>query len=32
MDLKEINWEVINLSHQALDRDRGRAFVNTVMN
>jgi hypothetical protein len=32
MDLKEIGWEGVDLIHMALDRDRWRAFVNTVMN
>jgi hypothetical protein len=32
MDLKEINWKDMNLSHQTLDRVRWWAFVNTVIN
>jgi hypothetical protein len=28
MDLKEINCEVMDLSHQTLDRDRWRPFIN----
>jgi hypothetical protein len=31
MDVNEIGWEVVNWIHVAQDRDRWRAFVNTVM-
>jgi hypothetical protein len=32
MDLKEIEWEVVDWIHLAQDRDQYRAPVNTVMN
>jgi hypothetical protein len=32
MELREINWEVVDLIHLAQDQDRWRALVNTVMN
>jgi hypothetical protein len=31
VDLKEIGWEGVDWIHLAQDRDRWRAFVNTVM-
>jgi hypothetical protein len=32
MDLREIGWDGIDWTDLALDRDQGRALVNTVMN
>ena len=32
MDLKEIGWESVDWIHQAQDRDKYWAVVNTVMN
>jgi hypothetical protein len=32
MDLREIEWEVVDWMRLALDRDQRRAVVNTVMN
>jgi hypothetical protein len=32
MDLREIKYEGVDCFHLAGDRDRWRAFVNTVMN
>jgi hypothetical protein len=32
MDLREIEWDVVDWIDLAQDRDQRRAFVNTVMN
>jgi hypothetical protein len=32
MDLREIDWEVVDWMHLAQDRDEWRAVVNTAMN
>jgi hypothetical protein len=32
MDLREIEWEVVDWIHLAQGRDKRRAVVNTVMN
>jgi hypothetical protein len=32
MDLREIRWEGVVWIHLAVDRDRWRALVNTIMN
>jgi hypothetical protein len=32
MDLREIEWGVVDWINLAQDRDRWKAFVNTVMN
>jgi hypothetical protein len=32
MDLREIVWEAVDWMHLAQDRDKWRAFLNTVMN
>jgi hypothetical protein len=31
-DLREIGWEDVDWTHQALDRDQWRDFANTTMN
>jgi len=32
MDIREIGWECVDWIHLDQDRDKWRAFVNTVMN
>jgi hypothetical protein len=32
MDLREIGWDGMDWIHLTQNRDKGRAFVNTVMN
>jgi hypothetical protein len=32
MDLREIEWEGVDWTHLAQDRDQWQALVNTVMN